>query len=122
MGELPGAAMQATTCTQSHPCVARTSSQSGASRRHPFPASATPRWPTYTLRPPPQARIEGECENRRAEQREDQQDRGHGRWNNVGQDARYSEERLDVVAGDAFNILTRRQLASIFRLLSPASP
>src|SRR5207249_9031736 len=74
-----GAATQATTCTQSQPCVARTSSQSGASRCSPFPASAIPRWPTYTLAAPPQAGIERDRENRRDEEGEHEEVGGHGR-------------------------------------------
>src|SRR5947207_1606394 len=54
------------------------SSQSGASRRRPFPARAIPIWPAYTLRTPAQAPIDHDREHRRDDEREDEEDRDHG--------------------------------------------
>ena len=79
MAEPPaGAATQAITSTQSHPCVASTSSQSGASGRTPLPPSAMPKWPAYTLRAPAKAAIHHDRECRGDEEREHEQIGVHG--------------------------------------------
>ena len=79
MADAPGAAAtHATAWAQSQAWVASTSSQSGASRRRPFPARAIPIWPAYTLRTPAQAPIDHDREHRRDDEREDEEDRDHG--------------------------------------------